>query len=114
MKKTAELFDEWNEKKKDIEFWWSKELIVRSGQFWRYYEWINLWNEISKDGRFLRPCVILNTKIWNGLVLICPITTKYHKWMKAVLIPILNYKSYNLKECRLIVNQIKLIDKKKI
>lgn len=48
------------------------------------------------------------------MFLIAPITTKYHSFMQKRLIPVKNYVKYNLKECRIIINQIKLIDKKRL
>jgi len=113
MKKTLEMFDAWNEMKKKIEFWklWDKSLNV--GEFWWYREWINIGNEISKDWFYQRPCIVLQNNFWNWLYLIAPITTKYHKWLKKRYISVFNPQKYNLQQCRIVINQIKLIDKKR-
>lgn len=50
MNKTLELFDLWNEQKKKIEFWKSTIIDARVWEFWWYWERVNVWNEISKDG----------------------------------------------------------------
>lgn len=114
MEKTKELFDIWNENKKQIEFQNNKRRTARVGEFWRYREWINLGNEISKDWKFKRICLILHNNIWNWLFLVSPITTKYHKRMEKYYIKIENYEKYGLRECRIIKNQIKLIDNKRL
>ena len=49
MRKTVELFDTWNEKKKDIEFRTHTKVDARVGEFRWYREGINIGNEISKD-----------------------------------------------------------------
>jgi len=115
MQKTKEMFDSWNEKKKDIEFSKSKkDFQIRIWEFYRYLEWINIGNEISKDDLFMRVCIILQNDLWNWLLLMAPITTKYHKRMQKYLIKVNNPEKYGLKECRIITNQVKLIDKKRI
>lgn len=114
MKKTEILFDIWNEKKKNIEFVSRKSLNVRAWEFWRYREGVNVGNEISKDGAFRRPCLVLKTNTWNGLFLVIPITTKYKHWLSKYLLPLHNYRYYWLKQCWLVLNQIKLIDRKRL
>jgi len=114
MEKTRELFDIWNENKKQIEFQNNKKHTARVGEFWRYREWMNVWNEISKDGKFKRVCLILHNNLGNWLLLVAPITTKYHKRMEKYYIKIDRYEKYELKECRIIINQIKLIDTKRL
>lgn len=114
MEKTKELFDIRNENKKNIEFANSTKQSIRIGELWRYREGINLWNEISKDGKFKRVCLILHNNLGNWLLLVAPITTKYHKWMEKYYIKINNYANYRLKECRIITNQVKLITPKRL
>lgn len=114
MEKTRELFDIWNENKKKIEFQSSKKHIARVGEFWRYREWINLGNEISKDGRFKRVCLVMHNNLGNWLLLVGPITTKFHSWMSKYYIKVENFEKYGLKECRIIINQVKLIDTKRL
>lgn len=111
MKKTTDLFDLWSEQKKKIEFWKSIIIDARVWEFWWYWEGVNVWNEISKDGLFMRTCLILQNDLGNGLLLVIPITTKYHGRMH---IKVDNFTSYWLKECWLIMNQVKLIDKKRL
>ena len=54
MKKTAEEFRNWIEKKIEIEFLEDQENSIEVGQFWWYYEGMNIGNEISKDKFFKR------------------------------------------------------------
>ena len=63
MKKTGELFDTWNEKKKDIEFMSRKKIDARVGEFRWYREGVNIGNEISKDGKFMRVCFVLQNNL---------------------------------------------------
>lgn len=114
MKKTPELFDQWNEKKKDIEFCSTHTHDVRIWDYRRYREWVNIWNEISKDWRFMRVCLVLETRVGNWLLLVAPITTKYHNRMNKYYVTICNYQKFWLRESRVIINQIKLIDRKRL
>lgn len=112
MKKTPEEFRNWIEKKIEIEFL-DNVNDVKNGQFWRYYEGMNIWNEISKDNLFKRVCLVLNNNLGNGLILVAPITTKHHKRMEKYYIEVQDYQKYWLKNPRLILNQIKMVDKKR-
>lgn len=114
MKKTVQLFDAWNEQKKRIEFGNWKSIDARVGEFWWYWEGVNVGNEISKDGFFLRTCLVLQNDLGNGLLLVVPITTKYHARMKKWYIKVDHFEKYWLKECWLVMNQVKLIDKKRL
>jgi mRNA-degrading endonuclease toxin of MazEF toxin-antitoxin module len=115
MKKTPELFDQWNEQKKRIEFGVRTiEKIADIWEFWWYSEGINVGNEISKDGFFKRTCLILQNQLWNWLYLIAPLTTKYHYWMKDQYFPIENCEKKWLKKSWILLNQIKLIDWKRL
>lgn len=115
MKKTKEFFDDWNSKKKYIEFEKENTLWVRVWEFRWYYEWINVWNEISKDWNNKRVCFVLKTDLGNWLVWIIPVTTKYHHRMKKWYIEIRNYKTFPwLKRCRCILNQMKYVDKRRL
>ena len=114
MIKTPEEFHNRIEKKIDIEFWITPTNSIEIGQFWRYYEGINVWNEISKDNQFKRVCLILNNNLWNGLVLVAPITTKHHKHLEKFYVEINDFENYWLKTPRIILNQIKMIDKKRV
>ncbi len=78
-------------------------------------ELFDIWNENKKkDGKFKRVCLILHNNLGNWLLLVAPITTKYHKRMEKYYIKIDRYEKYGLKECRIIINQIKLIDTKRL
>ncbi len=114
MKKTNILFDSWNLKKKGIEFNFYKKKYIKRWEFWWYCEWINIWNEISKDWEFARPCLVLDKWFWNWLILICPITSKYNRFLKKFLFEINNYSEFGLKKKSfLILNQVKFVDKKR-
>lgn len=112
MQKTEELFHKRTEQKIVCEYSWSNNSL-EVGQFWRYYDGVNIGNEISKDKHFKRVWLVLNNNLWNGLVLIAPLTTKNHHWMWKYYIQIHNRDKYNLKDTRVILNQIKAIDKKR-
>ena len=113
MHKTPEKFDLRNIKAKEIEFsQYNHKADV--WEIWRYYEGINIGNEISKDENMKRPCCILQNNTGNGLLLVAPITSKYHSWLKKYLVPIKNYKRYWLIESWVILNQIKFISPKRL
>lgn len=114
MQKTPEKYDLWNEKSKALEFSDTEIYECRVGQVLRYYEGMNIGNEISKDENFKRPCLILHKRLYNGLVMIAPITSKYHHWLDRFLIPIANYQVFWLKESWIIINQVKLISPKRL
>jgi mRNA-degrading endonuclease toxin of MazEF toxin-antitoxin module len=112
MRKTSALFHQRIETKIMCESW-KHDFDVKVGEFWWYYEWINIGNEISKDGQFKRPCLIVKNMMGNGLILVCPLTTKFHSWRKDYFISVTNYQNFNLKPSQLVINQIKLIDSKR-
>ena len=108
MEKTPEEFRNWIEKKISVEFW-ASEKDVKVWEFWRYYEGMNIWNEISKDKFFKRPCIILKTNLWNGLVLVAPITSKFHRTQANYYVSI-EESIWLAKKSNAIINQIKPID----
>ena len=115
MYKTISDFDQRSEKTKYLEFIESHKKSARVWEIWRYYEWINIGNEISKGWLFVRPCVVVHTKVWNGLIMIFPLTTKYHDRMKRWYFEIHNYKRFwKLKKSWIILNQVQLIDRKRL
>ena len=115
MQKTIEKFKERFDKKISIEFFDKQNTnSVEVWQFWWYYEGMNIGNEISKDLPFKRVCLVLNNNIWNGLVFVAPITTKSKSWSQKYHVKIENYQKYWLKTPSIIINQIKIIDKKRI
>lgn len=114
MNKTPELFNQRNKKKKEIEFSVNKRKSGDVWEFWWYREGVNIWNEISKYGFYKRVCLILKNNLGNDLLIVAPITTKYHGWMEQYYVEVANYEKYWLKQCWIIVNQIKLIDKKRL
>ena len=97
MKKTKRLFDDWNIEKQNIEFKW-KIKKVKKWEIWVAKIWINIWSEISKDWKNLRPILVISNHMWWDLVWIIPITTKYNKNYDDFLVEIRNYKKYWLKE----------------
>ena len=92
MNKYPERFDKWNEEKKYIEFHKHSPVRVETWELWRYKEGINIGHELSKDKNFLRVGLVLNTNLWNKLILVSPITTKYHDRLKERYMPIYDYK----------------------
>jgi hypothetical protein len=60
MHKNTELYDIWNEEKKKIQFSKKKRgKRVLRGEIWIAKIGVNLGNEISKDGNFSRPVLVL-------------------------------------------------------
>lgn len=116
MQKTEKMYDLRNQRKKSIEFWskMKRRRDRRKGEFWRYFEGMNIGNEISKNKKFVRVCFIIENNLGNWLFLVIPLTTKYHKRMEKYYIKLENYADYGLKECRMILNQMKLIDWKRL
>ncbi len=114
MNKTSTEFHNWIEKKIDIEFSPAKANDVIVWEFWRYYEGMNVWNEISKDWEFKRASIILNNNLGNNLVLIAPLTTKYHKSQDNYCIEVQNYQKYWIRSWNVVLNKIKLIDKRRL
>lgn len=47
------------------------------------------------------------------MVLIAPLTTKYRKSQKNYYIELKNYQKYGIKPCNIVLNQVKLVDKKR-
>lgn len=121
MKKTPEKFREWIEKKIEVEFepdkrnfdWEIIKKDVRTWQFWRYYEWMNMWREISKDWIYLRACIVIKTDTWNWLILVAPLTSKFHT-SQTEYYQHINKNALLPKESHAIINQIKLIDTKRL
>lgn len=115
MKKTVAMFDERNKQKKQLEFCKSVKKDAKVWEIWWYWEWINIGSEISKDGQFLRPCVLIQNNLWNWLYLIIPVTSSiYHSKIKTS-IEIRNYTLYGLsKRSRILCNQCKCIDAKRL
>lgn len=113
MNKTPEIYDQWNEQKKKVEFRLWNVAYVDVWDIRRYYEWVNIGNELSKDGLFLRPCIVLQNNMNNGLVCIAALTTKFKEYTNSGSIDIIHTDKYWLKPSRVLINQIRHIDKKR-
>lgn len=114
MEKTQELFDNWNNEKKRIEFWHSKK-IVKIWQIRMSKIWVNIGNEISKDLTFQRPILILKTGIWGDLVTAVPLTSKFNENFKDCLYLLENSEKYGLDSVSYcILNQCKIMSKKRL
>ena len=115
MKKTGELFDEWNDKKKNIELFEKSQKRTDIWEIWIENVWVNIWSEISKDWKFQRPCLICTKWMWGDLVWIIPITSQCNKNFSKYLIKIENYKKFGLKyESYFCINNFKIISKKRL
>ncbi len=91
---------------------WAKEREI-----WNTKWWVNVWSETDGKWKYLRPVLILKT-IWR-LYLVAPLTTKgkewdhpaahlYHKLTSVTFIKDnIEYESF------IMLNQIKVIDKKR-
>jgi len=115
MEKTKKLFDDWNDNKKILEFSWKVNKKVQIWEIWVCNIWINIWSEISKDWKFLRPVLIVNNYMWWDLVSIIPITTKFNKNYSSFLLKVKNhYKLWLSKESYFSLNNFKTISKKRL
>lgn len=114
MKKTPELFDISNKWLKQIEFshWVLPQICV--WEFRWYFEWVNLWQEISKDGGMKRPCLIVKSIPHSSLIWIIPTTSKIKEWKRYQMN--LNDRSHHglKKASALLIYQLKCIDKKRL
>lgn len=102
------LFDRRNNEKKKIHSkgaaWWGKIFYINHKEIWYVKLWINVWYEQNGKQKFQRPVLILR-KLWH-LFLTLPLTTKEkNNWYHREL------KTFTHKRSRLILSQIKVIDK---
>ena len=106
-------FDKWNKKKISLQKRNIKH-YVKKRQFWLYYVWMNLWNEESKKDPFIRPCLVINNYLKWDLILIVPLTTKFNKNLEDIFYKI-DWDKYSLdKDSYLLLNQFKVISKKRL
>lgn len=113
MKKDKNLFLNWWLKKFEIDNINQKH-IVKKRQFWLYHIWVNIWNEESKEVPYLRPCLILNNYFKWDLVLILPFTSKFNEKLADIYYKVEWEKYWLDKDSYLILNQFKVISKKRL
>lgn len=114
MQKTEELFKLWNKEKQDIEKY-SKIKRVKIWEIWLAKIWVNIWSEISKDWKFLRPVLITKNYIWWDLVYVFPISTKYNEKYEKYLLKLIKYNKFWLDyESYILLNQFKSISVKRL
>lgn len=115
MKKTEELFNYWNKDKQNIEFNWNAYKRVKVWEIWVAKIWVNIWWELSKDGWFFRPVLVVSNFMWWDLIWVIPITTQYNSNYKEFLLKIDNYNNYWLdRESYLCLNQFRTISIKRL
>lgn len=103
-----ELFDDWNNLKKEIHFWNEENNYPKAGEVWYINNWINIWFESNWKGEdFKRPILVLK-KIW-ALYFAITMTTK---WKDNIYFYKLD-NSYFWKNSYLTLSQVKSIDKKR-
>jgi len=113
MEKNKEIFDLWNEKKKEVDLKW-KIKRVKVWEIWLCKIGINIWWEISKDWKFLRPVLITSNKLWLDLVWVIPLTSVYNEFNSNYLLELDYYERYWLdKKSYLVLNQFKIISLKR-
>jgi len=84
------------------------------GEFWWYYNWMNIWQEISKpDSNYLRVWLVVSTRTWNGLVMIIPLSTMVQKHTDYIF-ELPERDKYVPQKCNILINQTKLIDKRRL
>ena len=112
MQKTEKDFDEWNEKKKEIDFQKKRNIDIHIWEVYWYYQWMNIWYEQSKNKPFVRPCIILHTWLGKNKTLIAPLTTNITgSYQKFILH---NSHKYNLKPSGVNFSDICVIDRKRL
>ena len=74
---------------------------------------VNVGNEVSKDGKFLRVGFVLKNDVGNGLILIALLTTQHKPRMKQYYEPVCLPPEYCIKESNIVLNQIICIDRKR-
>lgn len=114
MKKTTEIFDNENIARKKIEF--NSRLLpeVNVWQVWRYYVWVNIWQEISKNIPYERPCLIFRKIVSSSLLMILPLSTKLHTRWQETSIQVNKPHRFWLKQSWILLHQIQIIDKKRL
>jgi len=114
MEKTKELFDLWNKEKVLLDNTNSLDLKIKKRQIWLCKIWINIGSEISKENPFIRPILVLNDRYRWDLILILPLTTKINKNFKKFYIKIDWGKYWLNKDSYILLNQIRVISKKRL
>ena len=94
-----------------------KKIFVKPREFWIYD--LSGWVGCEIDTSFKkRPCLIVSTNLWYGLILIVPLTTKFDEendMKNNFYIEIENYQQYWLKEqSYLACNQLRVISKERL
>jgi len=103
-----EIFDKWNNLKKEIHFWNEENNYPKSGEVWYINNWINIWFESNwKWEDFKRPVLVL--KKIGSLFFVITMTTK---WKDNIFFYKLD-DNYFWKDSYLTLSQIKSIDKKR-
>jgi mRNA-degrading endonuclease toxin of MazEF toxin-antitoxin module len=65
-------------------------------------------SEISKDGTYIRPVLVVSTRLGGDLVFVIPCTTQYKDDLARFLIPLQNATRYGLdRDTYLCMNHIK-------
>ncbi len=114
MQKTEELFELWAKEKYEIEEY-SKIKRVKEWEIWLAKIWVNIWSEISKDWKFLRPVLVVKSNMWGDLVYIFPISTQYNEKFDKYLLKIIKYNKFWLDyESYILLNQFKSISVKRL
>ena len=114
MNKTPELYDIRNKDKQKLQNRFRK-LTIKIWDIRNCKVWVNLWSELSKDDKFIRPVIILKTNIWWDLILVAPLTSIYKEEYERNYIKIDNFAKYGLdRQSYVLLNQIKTISSKRL
>jgi len=115
MKKDEQLFDRRNEYKKKIEFWMSSRKRIKKWQIRIVKIWVNIGSEISKWNNFVRPVLVVSPYLRGDLIGVIPMTTKYNENFGEIYYKFTEWIKYGLlQESRLLLNQYKVISKKRL
>lgn len=108
-----EVFDEWNEEKKQISHKDKENFYVNEREIWYIKLWVNIWSESNGKKDFRRPVLVL--KKVGSMFFIIPMTTKgkdnrfYYTIRNAKYISAHHEPDIS----RVQLSQVRMIDKKR-
>ena len=104
------LFDIWNQEKQKINYigviWWIAQSYINNKEIWYVKLGVNIGYEEDGKSQFKRAVLVI--KKLGNLFLVLPMTTKKKENIYHYML-----QTFTWKESRLILSQIRTIDKKR-
>lgn len=114
MDKNEELYNRWNKEKIHINSF-GKVKFAEPWEIWLAKIGVNIWGELSKDDKFIRPVLIIKNNLGRDLVAIIPMSTKFHERYKRFYVSFDNWKRFGMnKKSYFVLNQFKVISTKRL